>query len=152
MALLWICWDAVLWVYPGQYLSVPLMSLSDTYTVNRPNDSIWIKLLGKSETPDTYTTFLSELYAVYFVMIVVVANLGIETYSGYAALVGGWGNEILLEKPPKPLILGPIFKAIGKFNAVYHLVSFTHLRDSGIMRPGLLRLAHLGVPTANDSR
>jgi hypothetical protein len=85
-------------------------------------------------------------------MIIVVTNLGLETYSGYAALVGGWGNEVLIEKPPKTLILGPIFKAVGKFDTIYYLGTSTHLCDSGIMRPGLLRLAYLGLPSTNARR
>jgi hypothetical protein len=63
--------------------------------------------------------------AVYFVVFVQSSNLGIETYSGYASLVAGWGNPILFVKPPKPLSLGPIFKSIGKYRLGYHLRSFT---------------------------
>jgi hypothetical protein len=73
--------------------------------------------------------------------------MGTETYSGYAALVAGWGDLIIIEKVPKPLILGPIFKAIGGWDLDDHLKSITYLLcDSGLLRPKLLRLAYLGLP------
>lgn len=64
------------------------------YTTSRPKDPISLKLL------------------VYFVMLIVTVNLGSETYSGYAALVAGWGNVALVDKPPQEIILSPLFKAI----------------------------------------
>jgi len=67
------------------------------YTTTRPNDTIGLKLM------------------VYFVMLILTINMGTETYSGYAALVAGWGDLIIIEKVSKPLMLGPIFKAIVAF-------------------------------------
>jgi hypothetical protein len=85
-------------------------------------------------------------------MLIVTVNLGSETYSGYAALVAGWGNVALVDKPPQEIILSPLFKAIGKYYLDYHLRSLAHSSDSGIVCPELLRLAHLGLLAANDRR
>jgi hypothetical protein len=57
---------------------------------------------------------VSEFGAVYLVMLLVSAQLGLDTYAGFASLVSGWGNEVLLVSPPRPLILGPCIKSIGE--------------------------------------
>jgi len=64
------------------------------YAASRSRDPIWLKLL------------------VYFVMILLVLQLGFETYSGYASLVAGWGDTTLIIIPPKYLILEPFFDAV----------------------------------------
>jgi hypothetical protein len=83
-------------------------------------------------------------------VLIVSISIGTGTSSGYAALVSGWGNVILIDKPPKVVILGPSFKAIGEGSLEYRLRSPTHLCDSGLMRSELLRLAYMGLPATND--
>jgi hypothetical protein len=48
-------------------------------------------------------------------MILLVLQLGFETYSGYAYLVAGWGDKTLIAFPPQYLILEPFFDSVRKF-------------------------------------
>jgi hypothetical protein len=85
-------------------------------------------------------------------VLVLTVNMGTETYSGYAALVAGWGDTVLIEKVPKPLILGPLFKSISECYLDYQLGLPIRLCDSCLVRPELLRLAYLGLLATNGSR
>jgi hypothetical protein len=89
---------------------------------------------------------------VYFVLFLAVSSHTIGTYSNYVTLVGGWGNEELLEKPSKAAIVCPALKAAGKLMMGYYSCFSTHPYGSGIVRPELLCLAYLGLSSTNDLR
>jgi hypothetical protein len=89
---------------------------------------------------------------VYFVVFLVVASLGIAAYADYQSLVAGWGDEILIEQPPKAAIVGPAIKAVGKLMMECYSEFATDSYDSGIVCSELLRLAYLGLSSTDDLR
>jgi hypothetical protein len=85
-------------------------------------------------------------------MALIGVDLGIQTYAGYTTLVGGWGNEALLEHPPKLQTMVPAFKAGGKSLTTIDGLPSAYPYDSGTMCTELLRLAHLGLPAKDNFR
>jgi len=65
-----------------------------TYMTSGRRDPLWLKVF------------------VYFVVFISLASLGIATYADYISLVAGWGDETLIEAPPKAAIVGPAIKAV----------------------------------------
>jgi hypothetical protein len=87
----------------------------DTYIANQFRDPIALKLLGK--IAEFLPACESDSWTVYAVMTIILIQTAFETYSGYALLVVGWGNRIVLEMPPKLIIPDPLFDAICRIPA-----------------------------------
>jgi hypothetical protein len=70
---------------------------------------------------------------------------GIDTYTGYASLVAGWGDRTLIKKPPKLAIIGPAFNAFREYYIKTRGNFIPHCHISGTVCAELLRVAYLDL-------
>jgi hypothetical protein len=96
---------------------------------SRSRDPIGLQIFGQTLFFRNVKRFRHKVLIVYFVMVVVLFQVSIETYSGYNSLVAGWGDLTLLTKAPKFLILEPFVDGLCELNRFALLLPRIHSRE-----------------------